>query len=68
MDYQPDKHAADECQENILAGLSNLKPPDVQLQYRFICFLKKCLNHDNATVKNIALIALKNPMSCAGNN
>ncbi len=52
---------------NILAGLSNLKPLDVQLKYRFICFLKKCLNHDNATVKNVAL-ALNNPMSYAGNN
>ncbi len=39
---------------DILAGLSNLKPLDVQLKYRFICFLKKCLNHDNSTVKNVA--------------
>ncbi len=53
---------------NILAGLSNLKPLDVQLKYRFICFLKKCLNHDNATFKNVALIDLNNPMTCAGNN
>ncbi len=53
---------------DILAGLSNLKSLDVQLKYRFICFLKKCLNHDNATVTNVALIALNNPMSCVGNN
>ncbi len=51
-----------------LQGLSNLKPLDVQLKYRFICFLKKYLNHDNVTVKNVALIALNNPMSCVGNN
>ncbi len=48
---------------DILAGLSNLKPLDVQLKYRFICFLKKCLDQDNATVKNVALIALNNRMS-----
>ncbi len=42
-----------------------LKPLDVQLKYRFICFLKKCLDHDNATVRNVALIALNNHMSCA---
>ncbi len=53
---------------SILARLSNLKPLDVQLKYRFICFLKKCLNHDNVTVKNVALIALNNRMFCAGNN
>ncbi len=53
---------------DILAGLSNLKPLDVQLQYSFICFLKKCLDHENAAVKNVALIALNNPMSCVGNN
>ncbi len=53
---------------NILAGLSSLKSLDVQLQYRFICFLKKYLNHDNATVKNVALITLNNRLSCAGNN
>ncbi len=29
---------------------------------------KSCINHDNATVKNVALIALNNPMFCAGNN
>ncbi len=52
---------------DILAGLSNLKPLDVQLKYSFICFLKKCLDHDNAKVKIVALIALNNPMSCAGN-
>ncbi len=28
----------------------------------------KCLDNDNAAVKNVALIALNNPMSCAGNN
>ncbi len=50
---------------DILAGLSNLKSLDVQLKYRFICFLKKCL--DSATVKIVALIALNNPMSCMGN-
>ncbi len=44
---------------DILAGLSNLKPLYVQLKYRFICFLKKCQDHDNATVKNVTLIALK---------
>ncbi len=49
---------------DILAGLSNLKPLDVQLKYSFICFLKKCLDHDNATVRNVALIDLNNPMSC----
>ncbi len=53
---------------DILAGLSNLKPLDVQWKYRLIFFLKKYLDHDNATVKNVALIALNNPMSCAGNN
>ncbi len=53
---------------DILAGLSNLKPLDIQLKYRFICFLKKCLDHDNATVKNVALIALHNSMSFADNN
>ncbi len=53
---------------DILAVLSNLKPLDVQLKYRFICFLKKCLNHDNPTAKNVALITLNNPMSCVGNN
>ncbi len=53
---------------DVLAGRSNLKPLDAQLKYRFICFLKKCLNHDNATVKNVALIAINNSMSCAGNN
>ncbi len=37
---------------DILVGLSNLKPRDVQLKYRFICFLKKCLDHDNAAVNN----------------
>ncbi len=58
-------HTMTQC--DILAGLSNLKPPDVQLKYRFICFLKKCLDHDNVTVKNVALIALNNPMSCEGN-
>ncbi len=42
-----------------LAGLSDLKPLDVQLKYRFICFLKKCLNHYNATVKNVALNSFK---------
>ncbi len=31
-------------------------------------FSKECLDHDNATVKSVALIALNNPMSCAGNN
>ncbi len=41
---------------------------NVQLKYRFICFLKKCLDHDNVTVKIVALIPLNNPMSCAGNN
>ncbi len=40
----------------------------MQLKYRFICFLKKCLDHDNATIKNVGLISLKNPMSYAGNN
>ncbi len=40
---------------DILAGLSNLNPVDVQLKYRFICFLKKCLDHDI-------------PMSCVANN
>ncbi len=59
-------HPMNHC--DILAGLSNLKPLNVQLKYRFIGFLKKCLDHDNATVKNVALIALNNPMSCAGNN
>ncbi len=44
------------------------KPLGVLLKYRFICFLKKCLDHDNATVKNAALIALNNLMSCKGNN
>ncbi len=53
---------------DILVWLSNLKPLDVQLKYKFICFLKKCLDHDNATVKNVALIALNNPISCVGNN
>ncbi len=53
---------------NILAGLSNLKPLDVQLKYRFICFLMKCLDHDNASVKKVSLIALNNPISCVGNN
>ncbi len=53
---------------DILAGLYILKPLDVQLKYRFICFLKKCLDHDNATFKNVALIALNNRMSCVGNN
>ncbi len=48
---------------DILAGLSNLKPLDVQLK-----FLKKSLDHDNATIKNVALIALNNPMSCVGSN
>ncbi len=52
----------------ILAGLSNLKPLDVQFKYRFICFLKKCLDRDNATVKNVTVIALNDPMSCAVNN
>ncbi len=55
-------------QYDILAGLSNIKALGVQLRYRFICFLKKCLDHDNATVKNVALIALNNLMSCEGNN
>ncbi len=41
---------------------------DVQLKYRCIYFLKKCLDHDNSTVKIVALIALNNPMSCEGNN
>ncbi len=45
---------------DIHAGLSNLKPLDVQLKYKFICFLKIRLDHDNANVKNIALIALNN--------
>ncbi len=40
-------------------GLSNLKPLDVQLKYRFICFLKKCLDHDNATVKECCLNSFK---------
>ncbi len=53
---------------DILAELSSLKPLDIQLKYRFICFLKKSLDHDNAAVKNVALIALTNPMPCAGNN
>ncbi len=55
---------------DILAGLSNLKTHDVQLKYsyRFICFLRKCLDHDNATVRHDTLIALNNPMSCASNN
>ncbi len=53
---------------DIVAGLSNLKPLDVQLKYRFIGFLKKCLDHDNPTVTIVALIALNNPMSYAGNN
>ncbi len=53
---------------DIHAGLSNPKPLDVQLKYRFICFLMKCLDHDNAVVKNITLIALNNPMFHAGNN
>ncbi len=57
-------HSMTHC--DILAGLSNLKPLDVQLKHRFICFLKKYLNHDNATVKNVALIALNNSMSCVG--
>ncbi len=59
-------HSMTHC--DIFTGLSNLKPLDVQLKYRFICFLKKFLDHDNATVKNVALIALNNPMSCACNN
>ncbi len=53
---------------DILAELSNLKPLDVQFKYRFICFLKKCLDHDNTTAKNVALIALNNHMSFARNN
>ncbi len=53
---------------DILAGLFNLKPLDVQLKYRFICFLKKFLDHDNATVKDVALITLNITMSCVGNN
>ncbi len=53
---------------DILAGLSNIKPLDVQLKYRCICFLMKCLDHDNATVKNDALIALNNSMYCVGSN
>ncbi len=44
---------------DILAGLSNLKPLDVQLKYKFICFLKKCQNHDYAIVKNVALNSFK---------
>ncbi len=52
---------------DILAGLSNVNPLDVQLKYGFICFLKKCMDHDNATVQNVALIALNNPLFCAGN-
>ncbi len=59
-------HSMTHC--DIPAGLSNLKPHDVQLKYKFICFLVKCLNHDNATVKNVAFITLNNPMSCGGNN
>ncbi len=59
-------HTMTHC--DILAGISNLKPLDVQLKCRFICFLKKCLDHDNATVKNVALVALNTPMSDAGNN
>ncbi len=47
---------------DILIGLSNQKPLDVQLKYRFICFLNQCLDYDNATVRNVALIALNNPM------
>ncbi len=53
---------------DILAWLSNLKPLDVQLKYKFICFLKQCLDDDNAIVKNVTLIALNNIMCCAGNN
>ncbi len=53
---------------DILPGLSNLKPLDEEVKYRFICFLKKFLDHDNVAVNNFALIALNNPMSCAGNN
>ncbi len=45
-----DLHLMTHC--DILTRLSNLKPLDVQLKYRFICFLNKCLDHDNATVKN----------------
>ncbi len=48
---------------DILAGLSNPRPLDVQLKYRFNCFLKKWIDHDDATLKNVALIALNNPMS-----
>ncbi len=44
---------------DILAGLSNLKPLDVQLKYSFICFFKKRLDHDNATVKIVAFIIFK---------
>ncbi len=47
---------------DIPAGLSNLKPLDVQLKYRFFCFLKKCLDHDTAVVRNVDLIALNNPI------
>ncbi len=31
-------------------------------------YLKKCPDHDNTTVKNVALIALNNSMSYVGNN
>jgi len=53
---------------NILCVLSNFRPLELQLKYRFICFFKKCLNHDNIIVKDVALLTLDNPMSCAGNN
>ncbi len=34
----------------------------------FLFFLKKCVDHDNTVVKNVALIDLNNPMSCEGKN
>jgi hypothetical protein len=53
---------------NIITCLSNIKSLEAQLSYRFICFIKKCLVHGNSVVRNVALLALSNPMSCAGNN
>ncbi len=49
---------------NILSGLSILNPLDAQLKCRFIYFVKKYLEYDNAVAKNVALTALNNTMSC----
>jgi len=48
---------------NIIEGLAGFDPLFVQLQRRFLKFIKKCIVSKNIKIKTVTSIAIDNPMS-----